>query len=630
MASATTYVSPRRLCVLAVAVVAAHLAVTIAYPGSAAAGWLINAAFVSGALLALWRAASSRSDRAAWVCIGAGLLCQAFADRYYKLFLADAVHVSQPSVADFGYLAFYPLAAAAVLLLLRTRLRSLARALVLDAAVGALAALTLVAALIFPDLLTTSGGDLGATVTNLAYPSADLILIGLLVAGIYVLRGRADRGLVLIAGALVLFVTADTIYLYQSAAGTYQVGAPLDALWSLAAVAMGAAAWQTAAPRRLPALDLSSRTFAGVVAATVAATAVQTWDHYHRTTPVAMYLAVATILGALARLGVAVNEQKRDATELVKAEETLRNVTETIEEVFWVSSVDHGPILYVNPMYERLFGRPASQLYDDARSWIDAVHPEDRERVRAVFATIQESGEVHQEFRIVRPDGEVRALRAKAYVVPATRGMGTRIVCTCYDVTTEHEARELLAASEARYRKLALEDPLTGVANRSLFNERLAQLLARPGPVSPAAVIMIDLDGFKGINDTFGHGAGDELLTEVAHRLLRCTRPEDTVARLGGDEFCVVMTSHEAEAVASCSGRIAAALMRPYDVAGVVAQCSASVGVAVHEGRGETVEALLRRADAALYEAKAAGGARFLLAQASRGRVRPTVSGSVA
>jgi diguanylate cyclase (GGDEF)-like protein/PAS domain S-box-containing protein len=615
--------------VLAVAVAVAHLAVTIAYPGSAATGWLINAAFVSGALLALWRAASSRSDRAAWVCIGAGLLFQAFGDRYYKLFLADAAHVSQPSVADFGYLAFYPLAAAAVLLLLRTRLRSLARGLALDAAVGALAALALVAALIFPDVLTTSGGDLAATVTNLAYPTADLILIGLLVGGMYVMGGRADRGLVLIAAALVLFVTADSIYLYQSAAGGYQVGGPLDALWSFAAVAMGAAAWQSAARRRLPALDLSSRTFAWVVAATVAATAVQTWDHYHRTTALAMYLAVATILGALARLGVAVSEQKRDARELAEAEETLRNVTETIEEVFWVSSVDHGPILYVNPMYERLFGRPASQLYDDAGSWVEAVHPEDRERVRAAFATIVESGEVHQEFRIVRPDGEVRAVRAKAYVVPATRGMGTRIVCTCYDVTTEHEARELLAASEARYRKLALKDPLTGVANRALFNERLAHLLARPAPVSPAAVIMIDLDGFKGINDTLGHGAGDELLTEVADRLLRCTRPEDTVARLGGDEFCVVMTSYEADVVANCSERIAAALMRPYEVAGVITQCSASVGVAVHEG-GETVEALLRRADAALYEAKAAGGARSVLYEAPREQVRRALSGSAA
>ena len=117
------YMRPRYFCALAVAFALAHLVVAIAYPGSLATGWLINASFVSAALLCLWRAASSRSDRAAWLCIGAGLLCQAFGDRYYKSFLADAANVSQPSVADFGYLAFYPLAACAIVLLLRTRLR---------------------------------------------------------------------------------------------------------------------------------------------------------------------------------------------------------------------------------------------------------------------------------------------------------------------------------------------------------------------------------------------------------------------------------------------------------------------------------------------------------------------------
>ena len=98
-------------------------------------------------------------------------------------FLADAANVSQPSVADFGYLAFYPFAACAIVLLLRTRLRSFPRALVLDASVGALAVLAIVAALVFRTVLKTSGGDFAAVVTDLAYPIADLILLGLLVGG---------------------------------------------------------------------------------------------------------------------------------------------------------------------------------------------------------------------------------------------------------------------------------------------------------------------------------------------------------------------------------------------------------------------------------------------------------------
>ena len=560
--------------------------------------------------MCLWRAASSRSDRGAWVCVGIGLLCQAFGDRYYKSFLADAAHVSQPSVADFGYLAFYPLAGCAIVLLMRARLPSLARALVLDAAVGALAVLAIVAALVLPDVLTISGGDFAAGVTNLAYPVADLILLGLLVGGTQMLRGRADRGLILIAVGLILFVFADIVYLYRTAAGSYEVGGPLDACWSFAAVAMGIAAWQTDSRRRRLAWDPSSRALITVVGATAAATVVQVWDRHHRTTPVALYLATATILCALARLAVALTEQKRAAKALAETDETLRNVTETIDEVFWVGSLDDGRLLYVNPMYERQYGRPASQLYDDPMSWIDAVHPEDRERARSMVGTVRKSGEVREDLRIVRPDGGIRSVRAKTYVVPATHGVGARLVGTSSDVTVEHEARDLLAASEARYRELALHDPMTGLANRGLFNDRLEHMLCGRTPVEGAAVIMVDLDGFKGINDAFGHGVGDELLTEVARRLLGCTRFEDTVARLGGDEFAILMTSDDQEGAVLCGQRVAAGLGRPYELPSRIVHSSASVGVALHTDPDEPVEALLLRADVALYGAKAAGGAQ--------------------
>jgi diguanylate cyclase (GGDEF)-like protein/PAS domain S-box-containing protein len=600
----------RYFCALAVAFALAHLVVAIAYPGSLATGWLTNASFVSAALLCLWRAVSSRSDRAAWLCIGAGLLCQTFGDRYFKWFLADAANVSQPSVADFGYLTFYPLAACAIVLLLRARLPSLGRALVLDAAVGALAVLAIVAALVFPSVLTTSGGDLAAVVTNLAYPIADLILLGLLVGGTHMLKGRADRGLTLIAVALILFVVADIIYLYRNAAGSYEVGGPLDASWSFAAVAMGIAAWQTDIRHRSRAWNPSSRARISVVGATCAAIAVLVWDHYHRITTLALYLAMATIIVALARLVVALNEQKRAARALAETDATLRNVTETIDEVFWVSSDSDGRLLYVNPMYEQLYDRPAAQLYDDPLSWIDAVHPEDRERARAMFATVRSSGSIRQDFRIVRPDGGVRDVRMRAYAVRGTEVVGPRLVGTSHDVTAEHEARDQLAASEARYRDLALHDPLTRLANRGLFNDRLEHLLCRRAPVDPAAVIMVDLDDFKGINDTLGHVAGDKLLTEVASRLMRCTRPEDTVARLGGDEFSVLTTSKNPQIATQLGQRIAAMLSRPFDLAGKVTHSSASVGVAVHAAADETADALLLRADLALYEAKARGRAQ--------------------
>jgi diguanylate cyclase (GGDEF)-like protein len=246
-------------------------------------------------------------------------------------------------------------------------------------------------------------------------------------------------------------------------------------------------------------------------------------------------------------------------------------------------------------------------------SWIDAVHHDDRERVRSMYATIGESGEIRQDYRIVKPHGGIRWLRAQSYVVPAAQGMGTRLVGTSTDVTVEHEARELLGASEARYRDLAMHDPMTGLANRGLFNDRLERLLAGRTPANGAAVIMVDVDGFKGVNDAFGHGVGDDLLIEIARRLLACTREEDTVARLGGDEFAIVMTSDDEQGALRCGERVAEALSRPYDLATRIVQCSASVGVAVHAAPEESVEALLLRADVALYGAKDSGGAQCVV-----------------
>jgi diguanylate cyclase (GGDEF)-like protein len=312
--------------------------------------------------------------------------------------------------------------------------------------------------------------------TNISYPVADLILLGLLVGGAQILRGKPDRALVLMGAALTLFVTADSIFLYESAAGTYATGGWLDAFWSFAAVAMGIAAWQpTLRHAKRQAWESAKRAQITAVAAVLAATMVFQVAH---AALVAGYLATATIFAALARLVVSVR--------------------------------------------------------------------------------------------------------------------------------TEHETGKQLAASEARYQELALHDPMTGLANRSLFDDRVDHLLARRPPAQ-TALIMIDVDNFKDVNDALGHGAGDELLIEVARRLVASVRPEDTVARLGGDEFSVLMTSDNPQIPTELGQRIAAALSRPFDLAGKITQSSASVGVAAHAAADETADALLLRADLALYEAKAAG-----------------------
>jgi len=164
---------------------------------------------------------------------------------------------------------------------------------------------------------------------------------------------------------------------------------------------------------------------------------------------------------------------------------------------------------------------------------------------------------------------------------------------------------------ELRHR--ALHDPLTGLANRSLFHDRvehaLARLVRRQGGI--VAVLFIDLDDFKAVNDTFGHAVGDRLLAIVAERLRAVVRPADTVARLGGDEFAFVLeefaSGDEALAIAE---RAIGAIAAPFDLAGRSVTVSISIGVALRSVDGANVAGLVEEADAAMYEAKRTGKGR--------------------
>jgi diguanylate cyclase (GGDEF)-like protein/PAS domain S-box-containing protein len=169
-------------------------------------------------------------------------------------------------------------------------------------------------------------------------------------------------------------------------------------------------------------------------------------------------------------------------------------------------------------------------------------------------------------------------------------------------------------ALQQRLARQALHDPLTGLANRTLLADRLEHALAggeRTG--LRLCVLVLDLDGFKQVNDELGHGAGDELLVEVAVRLGRCVRRGDTLARLGGDEFALVLPDTPASDATTVAERILAELAAPAVVAGQPVPLAASVGVACGEAAGLTPEELLRRADQAMYAAKRAGKGRYEL-----------------
>ena len=169
-----------------------------------------------------------------------------------------------------------------------------------------------------------------------------------------------------------------------------------------------------------------------------------------------------------------------------------------------------------------------------------------------------------------------------------------------------------LAEGEDRLRHLALHDPLSGLPNRTAFSERLAAVIATPGHEGTvAAVLAIDLDHFKDINDTLGHHIGDDLIGVVAQRLVHALRRDDLVARLGGDEFAVITTEvPDYEGLERFADRLIAMLRAPYSISGHTLVIGASIGIAVIDRNGADAADIMRRADVALYRAKNEGRSR--------------------
>jgi diguanylate cyclase (GGDEF)-like protein/PAS domain S-box-containing protein len=273
-----------------------------------------------------------------------------------------------------------------------------------------------------------------------------------------------------------------------------------------------------------------------------------------------------------------------------------------------------GRCLYVSPSIERVLGFRREEWMAGLAMRDRSVHPDDFVRVTRAEAECARSGEtLVQEYRLRTADGRWIWIRDETTVV---RGPDNRLDPLFYGVFQDVTERKRM---ESELERLALYDPLTGLPNRALFADRLTHALERRDGTSVTAVYVVDLDRFKRINDSLGHAVGDEVLREVAHRLLGAVRPQDTVARLGGDEFTILCDSiggvFDAVGVAD---RLQGPISEPITAGGAELRLSASIGVALAEA-GEPVEGqrLIEDADAAMYRAKQHGGARTELFDAA-------------
>lgn len=427
------------------------------------------------------------------------------------------------------------------------------------------------------------------------------------------------------------------------------------------------------------------------------------------------------------------HRQKRAEEQLRQSEERFRQLAENISEVFWMTAPDENEVLYISPGYEKIWGRTCRSLYEQPMNWLEAIHPEDRERVMKAVLAIQNLGTYDQEYRIIRPDQSIRWIRDRAFPIKDATGKIYRITGIAQDITENKRAEQALQESrrvlstlmsnlpgwvyrcrndkdwtvvfssegcldltgyaaadytegrvsygrqvihpedqepvwhgaqsalkdrrpfqltyriytadkkekwvwdqgrgifspegallsiegfvidvterkhaEELVQHMVYHDTLTELPNRNHLYDRLLNVIRiDEGRGEPFALLLMDLNRFKEINDTLGHHRGDLLLQQVGSRLKSLLFQPDLVARLGGDEFAVLLPRlARLEDIHRVIQKIEAALQQPLIIEGLPMAVEASIGVAFYPDHGENPDTLLQRADIAMYTAKQTG-----------------------
>ena len=235
-----------------------------------------------------------------------------------------------------------------------------------------------------------------------------------------------------------------------------------------------------------------------------------------------------------------------------------QSLIERLPAVTYLDDLQTGETQFVSPQIVELFGVTPEEWKASPDAWLTPIHPDDRERVEAAFNGAMEAQEaVHAEYRVISPDGVVRWVVDRTVILPQVDGRRALTQGLIYDISDRKRAEQELAHR-------ADHDALTGLPNREQFRSRLDDAIAdAEGSRRSLAVLYVDLDNFKLVNDGFGHEAGDELLTAIAERLREASRAGDIVGREGGDEFLVLMADlPESPAEATRAAEAAAARLR--------------------------------------------------------------------
>lgn len=285
-------------------------------------------------------------------------------------------------------------------------------------------------------------------------------------------------------------------------------------------------------------------------------------------------------------------------------------IAENIGEILWIKDTETDSMIFINSLYEQLWGRSKKEIYGDAKSFMYNVHPEDRKRVEDAYEFMKSSGtwRFDEEFRIIREDGEILWFKSRTFPVRDEDGSIYRSVGVAENITPKKEMEKKLS-------DLALIDDLTGIYNRRYFFSKGDEEFSRAKRYKhEMSVMMLDIDYFKKVNDSFGHHYGDLTLKEFCKSCTNSLRKTDIFGRIGGEEFAVILPETDEYSCSMIAERLkqnVEEMVTPAENGEI--RITTSIGISSLRKSDSDFEEIVKRADKALYRAKDAGRNKVMI-----------------
>ncbi|MBF0344941.1 MAG: diguanylate cyclase [Nitrospirae bacterium] len=290
---------------------------------------------------------------------------------------------------------------------------------------------------------------------------------------------------------------------------------------------------------------------------------------------------------------------------LVESESRFHIMADSAPVFIWMSDNGTGRN-YFNKVWLDYTGKTLSE--EENEGWLKGVHPEDYQRCKeTILKVYEEKQPFRMEYRLKRHDGVYRWILDTGTPRKTSDGKFVGFIGSCIGITERKEAEE-------RLKYIAHFDILTGLPNRMLFFDRLEQAIAQAKRYNyTVALLYVDLNRFKHVNDTYGHQMGDIVLKESAVRIHNSVRDADTVARIGGDEFNVILTRvNEKKDVQHIAENIIAAMSKPFNIDGIECSVGASIGISLYPSDASDTDMLIKKADAVMYKVKELGRSDYM------------------